>query len=369
MKRKRALLFSSSVLMLLTAAAAETPTPLIQNTFDQGAGAWTSIGTNARVTTAPGDGTDSALRLDYDVTRGNLAALMLPTPEGALAKAKSFRFRVKADYTTPIVVGLQEKDGGRYIAFFTAPKDRWQTVELAPSDFVLADDKNDPKDPNDRLDLDLVEGIAVADLGQFFARIDNPEFARLLNVKTGAHTLYLDDFTVSAESLPAASTASNDLLLDTFARPQIAWFAVGDVRLGYSEGKPLAGRSLQAEYHQSPGKIIGFARRIPRGQLAGRDRLIVTAAATKTTRLVVQLEEQSGGKYNTTFELPAGSTAREIPLPFAEFDAADDSKDDNNKLDLEKVRQILLIDATGLFGTPGQDNTLWIGKLRALPAN
>jgi len=348
--------------------------PLIKHTFEESDGGWTAPpGSNGKVSIThdaahvkEGKG---ALQFDYTLKKGEFGFLVLPTPDGALAKAKSIRFWVQCDSTAPLAVTLQEHEGGRYVAMFTVPKDRWQQVELSPSDFTLSEDQNDPKDPDNKLDMDQVESVGVADAGQIFAQSDSPEVVQLFNLKMGPRTLYLDEFVVSEETLPNAFSAANaDVRLDTFVRPQIGWFAAGDVKLSTMTGKPLEGRGLQADYHQAPGKIIGIVRKIPRGKLVGTDKLALDVASLKPAKLMVQVEEKDGGKYKTIVEIPGEKVVRNISVAFSDLKAANDSHDTNDKLDMDQINQLVIVDLSGPVDMADQDNTLWIGNLRASAA-
>lgn len=345
------------------------PSPILHNTFEDDTNGWQAMGASAKLTrtqdTANVKEGKSALQFDYTIAKDEINLLFLPTPNGALAKMKSLKFWVKTSHAVPLVVALQEKDGGRYLATFTTPVDQWQRVELNPADFTLSIGPNEPKDPDNRLDLDQVEGIGLVDMGQFvFA--GSEEVAKLFNVQTGAHRLYLDDFVVSAEELPdATETVKDEFLLDKFTRPQLGWIVVGEAFANVAKGKPMEGSSLQADYRQAPGKLIGLVRPVATGKLAGKGQLIFTAASTKSAHLIVQVEEYGGGKYNTTITVPGNTERKEFRLAFVDFKAADDSKDSNNKLDLDQVHQILIIDASGLLDRADQDNTLWINGIRA----
>jgi hypothetical protein len=67
-------------------------------------------------------------------------------------------------------------------------------------------------------------------------------------------------------------------------------------------------------------------------------------------------------------DVPGGKERKTISVPFAEFRAADDSKDNNDHLDLDQVTQIVLMDVNALLGMTDGDNTLWIGNIRATNA-
>jgi hypothetical protein len=373
--RKWGRLTGALAMLALTAGAPAQPSlaPLVRHTFEDGGSGWIALGGSGKVAVTH-EGVHvkegkAALQFDYRIGKGEFTSLMLPVADGALAKAKSFRFWVQTDHTTPLIVLLQEAEGGRYAAIFTVPAGQWQSVELSPADFLRGEDRDDPKDPNNRLDLDQVAGIGLIDLGQFFAQIEEAGLADLLGVKTGPHTLYVDDLVVSEAALPEASSlGSGELRLDAFARPQLSWLAVGGVRLSPMSGQSLERRGLQADYQQAPGKIAGFARRLTCGKLDGMDRLAFDVASAKPAQLIVQLEELGGGKYNTMVTVPGESTLRNVSLKFSEFTPADDSKDDNSRLNLDQVNQVLILDVTGFLGATRQENALRISNLRAVPA-
>jgi hypothetical protein len=361
----------------LPAATYGGSAPLVHHTFEEGVSGWTAMGTNSKVAltreAAYVKEGKAALQFDYAVGKGEMGALMLPTSDGALAKTKSFHFWVRADHTTTLAVALQEKQGGRYSALFMAPKDGWQQVELALSDFILGEGKDDPKDPDNQLDLDQVEGVGITDLAQVFAQIEDDTLRELLGGQPGSHTLYLDDFAVSDEALPEAATAADgEVRLDRFDRPQLQWLAVGDVLLsavrGAGLGEARAESGLKAEYRQGPGKIAGLVRHLPHGKLSGMERVMLDVASARPTEIVVQVEEKSGGKYNKQVSIPGDSKVQKLSLAFSEFTASGDSKDDNARLDLDQVTQILILDLSGFTGVEEGDNTLRVSNLRAAPA-
>jgi hypothetical protein len=345
-------------------------TPLIHQTFETDPGAWVGMGATAKVSLTH-DATHvkegkGALQFDYAANKGEINVLILPTPDSVLTKMKALHFWLRADYPTVFALSLQEKEGGRYTAIFSVQGNGWQEVQLEPNDFVLGEEKDDPKDPDGKLDLDKVENIGIADYGQIFVQTDDVNLQTLFHVQKGPHTLYLDDFTASTEPLsPAAPADGKERLLDAPGRPQLNWLALGEVKATTATGKPLVGPNLRADYHQGPNKIAGLLRRIPRGRLKGMDQIVFTAAATKPTKLVVQLEQVGGGKYRYIIDVPGSSEVKEFVLPFTGFEMTDDSGDRNGNFTPAQVNQIVIIDASGLIDGADADNTLWINKLRA----
>ncbi|HZT41995.1 MAG TPA: hypothetical protein VFA07_07385 [Chthonomonadaceae bacterium] len=363
----------SGAIALLACVAAAQPqatTPLMCYSFEADTGMWMGFGSNAKVSLThdaahvrEGKG---ALQFDYTINKGEINALLLPTPNSALAKAKSLRFWVQADHAAPLAVALQEQEGGRYIALFSVPKETWQQVDLSTSDFVLSENPGDPKDPDGKLDLDQVQAVAIVDVGQLFAQAEDPNMAKLFPVKKGPHTLYVDDFTVSEETLPASVSATDsEVKLDSFVHPQPMWIGTGDARLSRSVGKPLDGNGMQADYHQAPSIPTAFVRLVPRGKLADMEKLSFDAASARPAKLIVQVEEQDGGKYNTEVDVDGGSAVKHVSVSLANLKADQNTKDSNDRLDKDLIKQIVILDASGLIDHSDQDNTLWLGNLRA----
>src|SRR5262249_32770382 len=113
------------------------------------------------------------------------------------------------------------------------------------------------------------------------------------------------------------------------------------------------------------GKIVGLVRSIKRGSLDGMKTISVSVVSANACKLMIQVEEAGGGKYNTLVDVPGGSQLKVISIPFAELGAAEDSKDTNGKLDLDQVNQLVIADIYGIAGMGEGDNTLWIGAVKA----
>ncbi len=136
--RSKPILFSLGAALILGAAAlAQNPTKdIIKTTFEDGDGGWMTFGGEGKVSVT-GDAQNvkegkTALRYDYPIAKGKMSFLAHGVPDGGLAGMKSLRFWIKTDYATPIFVTVNEKEGGRWNAAFTAPEGAWQRVELTP---------------------------------------------------------------------------------------------------------------------------------------------------------------------------------------------------------------------------------------------
>ncbi|MDX1934872.1 MAG: hypothetical protein SFU56_19920 [Capsulimonadales bacterium] len=350
------------------AAPLETSKPVLQTPFtNQDLNGWKAMGGNARVSvttdeTRPG-GDKNVLQMDYSVVKGEMNFLYLTVNDNEITQAKSFRFAVKADYATTLAMTLQEKDGGRYSAAFHVPPGKWQTVVLSPSDFSLARENDAPVDTNGKLDLDQVNFVGLADAGQYFAQAGDPTLSQLFGIKPGSHSLKVADFTISRQPVAGGLTPS-DARIDSFAGPQVNWLATGGVELAATGGKPLNGRGFSASYRQSQDRFSGFMRDVGQGKCLGKTALKMTLASEKAAKVIVQLEEKGGGKYNAIVTVPEGNVATPFVVRFADLKPADDSKDDNSTFDQGNIHRIVLIDVSGFLDKTDTQNTLHIGDLR-----
>ncbi len=375
---KQLVLFS-----LLLVAVAQAQPPIATNTdglfdFEDGRTIFSTLGDDAKMSldTDPQNVKSgrASLRFDYTVTPNKLNALLKTGQPGEAARIKSFRFWVKSDYATNFVMVLQEQDSGRFTTSFHVPKNQWQRVELSLEDFDLSTGADDPQDNNGKLDMDLVTAAAIADLKQIFSGVPDENMKKLLGIKTGPHTFWIDDFEATKEALPLApADLLGSVMLDDFVHPQLDWMMLGDMLIqrvseqqlkGQGRDVSVVGQGLQAEYRQQAGALVGLTKMFRPGLLKDMAALRLTIATDQAMTLLIQLEEAGGGKYNTTVELPADKNPAEVRLVPPLFEPAEDSKDDNNHLDLDQVKQILLVDATGILGGPIADNVLWFSKLR-----
>jgi hypothetical protein len=368
----------ATVSLLLAACAAitgaQTPhAPLVSQTFKDSDGGWVAVGQTAKLTVSHESGIaqpdGGALKFDYNVGKGDFNAAYLQTQLDTWTKGKSFKFRIRADSNTMFAVALQEQDGGRYVAMIQVPKDTWQQIELSTSDFILAQDANDPKDPDGKLDMDRVTGLAISDVAQFLIAIDNPALASMFDIKQGSHTLYFDGFSIGTDPIPASTSSSGSTVqIETFAHPQLAWLSIGGMKLSRSEGKPLTGTAIRADYHQSPGKIALLNRPLPSWVLTGSKVLSFDVASVQPAKLLIQLEQYDGGKYNMMIDVPGGSTPQHRKLLLDGFARGDDSTDKDTKLHLALVKSMAVLDVTGLLDQADHENTLWLNHFLATTA-
>lgn len=248
----------------------------------------------------------------------------------------------------PVAVLLSERKpgGGNYTAIFWAPANTWQAVELAPGDFILSDGPNDPRDSNGKLDLDSVEGIGIADMGQFFLnQPNNPDVPMAIERPTGAHTLLIAGFEMlgGAAAPPAA--------IDSFDRGFLQWITMGGVKLNLAAREnPLGMPALEAMTMAEDGRYGLLVRRVSNLNLAKAQRLTFDLASEKETTLVISLEGPSGQRYNLPVYPPGKREVFHVRVRLADFEG-------QGKFDPAEWKSIAIAD------TLGERNTIWIGKV------
>ena len=323
------------------------------------------MGQNSRVALSKGDENRATVRFDYEIKPGQFGAMMTPLTPGALTDFGSLNLRVKADHATSMLATVEEEGGGRFAAPFALLADKWQTIQLAPADFTLQTGGDNPKDADGKLDLSRVKNLSLVDFSQTFAQMAKVENSPFAGVALGEHSLWLDEFIISPTPLAAAKTEAGVSVIDGFTRDQAGWIGVGDVTLERANDGALDGPALKMTYRQQAGRIAATIKPLASGVLVGHQSLNFDVVSLERAMLIVQLEENSGGKYNAVVEVPGLATFTPVNLKFVNFKAGDDSRDTNGKLDLNDVKQILVIDGAGMMKTREGNNTLWLGAVRA----
>jgi hypothetical protein len=371
--------------------AGNNPTSLFTDTFETDAGGWIAMGPHGKATMTTDSKTvkngKGALAFDFTVggdkttdaaTGLPFAVLLRPIADGQLAKMKALTFWARTDFAGGYAVSLQEKGEGRYITLFWLPKNEWQQVTLLPADFWLSDDKNDPKDPDNKLDLDKVENIGMVSLWSFlaFTSGDKPEAAAFITPANGQHTLWLDDVTASTEvpaydaPEPAFPEKTKGIWLDDMRRVTLGWLPLGSVQISLDKEAPFKTRALRADYTQAPGAFIALARDLRRFNLTHQDRLSFDLASTKSAKLAISLEKKNGSRYMTLVDVPGDSLPIRRSLLFTDFVADNNGpKDPDGQLDLNQIKTLSITDISGILGGATQQNTLWIGPISAVTPN
>lgn len=337
---------------------------LLEHTFQKDTSGWIAMGQGGTVSLANG-----ALTLTYQLGTKQFAAAVLPIPSG-LARMQRIKFRAKTDHDTAVGVLLSERKpgGGNYSAWFWAPANVTQQIEFTPADFAVSDGPNDPVDPDGKLDLDQVEGIAIVDFAYFLSALpQNANFPVRLNRSSGSHTLLLENFRVLSSA--PQQKPSSPALIDDFSRGFVEWITLGDMDLKLSvASNPLGMPALQATYEESQGQYALLLRRVANLDLSGARRLKFDIASEREVTLAISLEMKKSGstpeaRYNLTIFPPAGRKVFHVNLSLDDFER--DQNSPAGKLDPSLLKSVAITDISTATSGEGGRNTIWIGKIEA----
>ncbi len=377
-----------AAVLTIAPRSARADDSIFTDTFETDANTWMGYGPHARVGTTNEAGKvkngKSALSFNYRLENGGAAveagqlpldALVRPIPDGQLAKARALSFWARTDANTPLAVTLTEKNGGgRYVAVIWLPKNQWHQVVLATTDFALTDGKDDPKDPDGKLDMDQIESVTLLNLYAYAALSvkDTPGNAALFPFVTGEHSLWIDDF-AALTTLPAPDKPEptlpdekSGLWLESLRRDTLTWLPLGNVEMQVDAKAPTKGRALRLDYTQEKGKFAALIHDMHNVNLTPYNQLQFDVASTKATKLIFVLEEKNGVKYSAFVDVPADSAVARKALFFANFTLTDDSPPDpKGKLDFSQLKNLTIADTAAFTAEQSQQNTLWIGPIRA----
>jgi hypothetical protein len=299
--------------------------------------------------------------------------LVLKSPPD-LTGMKSLHLWVRCDKATAIVISLSESGGGTYQTSATVAAGAWQEVSVNLDEFVLDDPS---KDPNGKLDLDQVTSIQILDVGTYLVNF-------LPGIK-GPRKIWLDDFTFSPVAAPVTSGRTQVtkvvpvFLVDNFETSVVRWFPLS-VEFGETpkfnlfdaavtidrEAPPGGGKqSLRFAYPRREKKAHGLMRNVEKIDLSLATGLDLWLKTSHDGTFIVSLEEKGGARYQKMMELKSAEGWKSVSLPLTEFTLAEDSKDDNGKLDADQLKQISIADISSLAGGAETDeNRLWIDTVQ-----
>lgn len=312
-----------------------------------------------------------ALSYSFEVAPGAIGVLALQRAMD-LTGMKSMRLWVKCSHATAVIVGVTETSGASYQAAASCAAGVWQEVavnldELTPDDPA--------KDPNGKLDLDEVGSITVFDIGGFVATF-------LPDLK-GPRSMSLDD--VGFSSTPLTLTTGHTqvtrvvpiYLVDNFESPVMRWIPLSieigdpiklnifDAPVALDKDVPQDGgkQSLKFSYPRMGQKFHAVMRSLEKVDLSKAGGIDLAIKSSHEGTFVVTIEEKDGSRYNRTVELLAGEW-RKCSWTLAEFTKADDSQDENDRLDPPQIKQISVADITTLAGgNEANENHLWIDQV------
>lgn len=334
--------WAMAVLGLVTGARSAA---LLTDDFDLGFTTWVGISPETTVTCQDEQAHQGmALACAYTIGQPNQPGGCVTPVTVSLAGARAIRMWLRTSVRTALVVVLAERDESRYQTILLSPPDTWRDVHLSLDRFRLADDTTDE---NGRLDLDQIGHIGIADVG--FALPGLP-------ADKGRRTIYLDDFEVLDDDAPSAYSADGQLpyMLENFAAGNLSWIALaGETR----DDGPQPGLVWEYPGEAQPGTFTALLT--PLGPLPrqGATHLLLTLASQRAMKLVVVLQEEKRpaanldeSRYVTVLDIPGGGQETTYAIELAKLTLADDTPDENGRLDVDQVSALILADAEVIFG-------------------
>lgn len=350
---------------VLPAAGEDAPAPLPRCDFEQGIEGWESLSPagEVHVSPAPKHVRSGELALEYRYEAKKDAPPFLAYAVAGLAGMESLSLDIQSDSPTQVMVALTEEGGARYqYLTFTPPAQAWMHLEIDRTEFTRADDT---PDADGRLDPEQVRAIVLGDVTAILTAEGDPG-AKLVGERAGQHSLWIDNLVVSKESAVTPAPAGQ-VVIDDFRRDNLPWTPLAGVSLAVGPGPgKKAGRALHAAYTTEGGKLAAIIRTLAPGALPGLKKLEFRAAAPRETALAVVLEEAGGARYLASARVPGDGAFHQLSFAYDDFKRAEETKDDNGRLDPEKVKSLGFVDLAGLAGQPPAGaGSLWLQDIRA----
>jgi hypothetical protein len=364
------------ILLSLSVLTTFAATPILHSTFDDTTGAWTAMGGNGtlRVTRETADTREGkpSLALDYEIGPKKFGAAILPVGPNTLAVMGQVHFWLKTDYPTTVAVILSEKGGGNYTAMAWSPGGGWQEIKIEPRDFTLGERANDPPDPDGKLDLDQLQGVGLADLGQLFgaAPADSP-MPIALSRHPGKHTLLVSCFEILGNAAESTSEDKDQFVVDQFNAPQVSWFNPGAVPLRLDTSRDHApGPAMEMAYNDDGGTIVYISRNLPPRIADKITHISFDIASEKPAQFMFTLQEKGFGKgegprYHTTVEVRGGGKPDHRDLALSAFVVDPNGPSDPaGALNIGQAKSLGIGDISANASAMHGPNKIWLSNLR-----
>jgi hypothetical protein len=362
------MLFLAAACMALGGATV-AQAPILQWSFDGDTGSWQTtdqtghvlVTTDANVIRSDEGG--GVLEHAYTPAIGQISALVSPIETG-LPGGRSLHFWLRTTDYALVAAILAEADQSRYMATFYSLPDRWQEVALDFSEFELTDDT---QDENGKLDPQQVQAIMLGDIISFLAQAAE-QVPFILAPDLEGRMMWLDELVVSAEPLDprweqVEVEGARTVRVDGFETSPLHWFVLTGkgIEVDYDDELKAEGSlSLRVRYDLPAGKILGVLTGLRGVPLTGMNRLSVAVMSETPTLLLLELKEADESKYQTTFQLEALDEFETLEVSLADLALSDDSTDENGRLDVDQVKEMVIADVSAMAEMPVTVNTIWL---------
>ena len=346
--------------------------PVAEWLFDGDVTGWSAIDpasqvsstADANVVREEGNG---VLELSFTPAVGTISGVMGQVPAG-LAGAQSLRMHLKSTGQTIIMVALVEGDGSSYNTGFTSLPDRWQEIALDLDELQLGDDSTDE---NGQLDPGQVQAIMVADMVAMLAALAE-QVPFVVTPDLSPRMLWLDDMSVDTEGvdprwIETDVAGQKAVQIDSFESAPLQWVTLGGkgIETAYdAEWKTDGEYSLRVTYDLPPMKVFLMMTGLRGVPLEGSTLLRFSYLSEVSTTLLIEIKELDESKYQTMAQVTAADEFATYELALDQMVLADDSTDENGKLDIAQAKELLLADVSAMGETPVTLNTLWLDDVR-----
>ncbi|MBI3855509.1 MAG: CIA30 family protein [Planctomycetes bacterium] len=167
-------------------------------------------------------------------------------------------------------------------------------------------------------------------------------------------------------------------LVDNFESSMIRWiplsvefaetpkFSLFDAPVTVDKDVPPGGgtQSLKFSYPRKGKRFHGIMRTLDKVDLKKATTLDLAIKCSHDGTFIVTIEEKDGSRYNKKIDLLLGDW-KSFSWPLTEFTLAEDSQDENGKLDADQIKQISIGDVTTLLGNGGEADpvNLWLDQV------
>lgn len=299
-----------------------------------------------------------AMQYSYRMAKGRVPLLVRP---GALPDGVGgMELTVRPDISRMLMLIIRAGGVDHRIQFL-APGGAWTKLAANFTDFTRPAG-SPPLQP------EKVEAVSLVDIEAYLVNSPEGELAVAAPEGGEQRELWLDRL-VLAEATPGdpaparvgshhgEAAAWLPLRLRPGGPPPMVHPAYPGITVTRVEGEP-AGDSISFSYNRAAGELFVFQRDLGSYDLRGARKLNLRLRLSRPTLLLVQLKEEDGSEYSFPL-IPGGmeNRWRSLSLNLSEngdFGLNDESKDENHRLDIEQVREMVLIDAGQAAGAePG----------------
>lgn len=299
------------------------------------------------------------LAFDYDLGSEKPSFMGLETKHGVPGLAR-LRFKIKADHTTFLFVGLTEpKPGLGRNVFVTVRKGVWEQIDLKLSDFGHGDNPRDPLDVGPPLDLDRVQGFGITDAGGYALR-EPKNLTQMFNIEvpSGEHTLLMQDFEAlkgKNDTQPEVGTVH----IDQFDRGMLQWMLFGNATFQLDGSNPLHQAAARIDFKgERVPQTVALQRRLTNFDLTGTAGIEFDLAATTGTAVIASLGVRTPDGMRDCAASPVlvAGEPQHVKLPYEQFGSNRGIVIFPNAIVTISISAVLPRTAEGSF---------WIGDVRA----